>query len=287
MFYRQHKEKGIFLLKVCLGSFLYAVGFQYFLYPNAIVSGGVTGIAMILNLLTRLPVGILIIVINIPLFLVAWKQFGFRFIQGSFMGMLLSSVFVDVLSLYPLQITTEPMLGAMYGGVFMGFGLGIVYTTGATTGGIDIAVKLLRKKLPHINFGTLMLSLDAVIIGIFAVVFQEFENALYAVISVFVVSKLVDFVLYGAVNSKLCYIITEHETKIKQEIHEKLERGATMLQARGAYTNTEKQVILCAISRRQIVQLRRIIYQFDPEAFIIVCDAHAVFGLGFADIDEV
>ena len=285
----KEKKKSALLIsgiKLVIGCLVEAVGFQYFLYPNSIICGGVTGISMIINYLFKTPVGIMIIILNIPLFVIGFKQFGRKFVAGSLAGMLLSSVFVDILAMHPVVITTEPILGAVYGGVFMGFGFGLVYSTGATCGGTDIAAKVIKKYSPHTNFSSLLLMLDAVIISAFALIFGEYERALYAVICSFIVSKAIDFVLYGAINSKLCYIISEDVGEIKAAINSRLVRGATILSAQGAYTGGAKQIVLCVINRRQIIGLRRIVKEFDQNAFIVVCDAREVFGLGFSSMDE-
>ena len=273
-------------LKIILGSLIYAASFRYLTYPNSIVVGGVTGIAMILNLLVDLPVGIMIIVINIPLFIVAWRGFGTKFIIASLVSMLLSSSAIDIMGMFPVSITSEPMLAAIYGGLATGFGLGLVYSTGATSGGIDIAAKFLRQKLPHVNFGTFVLILDVAVVVIFALVFGKYDSCMYAAISMFVFSKVVDFMLYGAVNSKVCFIITYASSEVKTAIGDKLNRGATLLAGKGAYSGLDKEIIMCVLKSRQIVQLRRLVREIDGRAFMIISDAREVFGEGFADISE-
>ena len=162
-------EIALEYLVIVLGTALYAVGFQYFLYPNSIIVGGVSGIAMIINLLTRLPVGILTVILNIPLFILAWKHFGTRFLVGSLLGMLLSSAFIDILAMHPVNATEDMLLACFIGGAIKGFGLGLVYYVGATTGGVDIVAKFARQKYPYINFGTIVLLMDCVIIVAFAI----------------------------------------------------------------------------------------------------------------------
>ena len=269
---------------VVLGSLIYAVGFQFFMYPNDIVTGGVTGIAMIINYLTRLPVGVLTIVMNIPLFLFSWKKFGLRFILLSLLSMVLCSVFVDLLAILPVSITQEPMLGAIYGGIIHGLGMGIVFQTGATTGGMDIIAKFLRRHYQHINIGTIILLLDIAVIGAFALIFKLYDRAMYALICMFATTKVIDFVLYGAVNSKVCYIITDQHLRMKDAIMEELQRGVTYLHGEGAFSHQEKQIILCVIKQRQIVELKRIVEDIDASAFVIVSDSREVFGKGFSYI---
>jgi len=279
-------ESILHTAKIVIGSLLYAVGFQFFLYPNDIVTGGVTGIAMILNYLLGLPVGVMTIVINIPLFLLSWKQFGSRFLVGSFLGTVLSGAAVDILALLPVEITREPLLAAVYGGIIKGFGLGIIYHAGATTGGVDIIAKFLRRRYPYLNFSTLLLGLDAAVIVLFAVIFHKYDSAMYAVICMFVASKMIDLVLFGAVNSKVCYIVTEKSGELKSAILEQLQRGVTFLHGQGGWSGEEKEVILCVIKQHQIVELRKLVQSVDARAFVIICDSREVFGKGFADIGE-
>lgn len=273
-------------LKIVIGSVLYAAGFQFFLYPNAITTGGVTGIAMIINFLTGLPVGVMTMLINIPLFVFSWKKFGLKFIIASLAGTVLSSVFVDLFAMIPLEITHEPLLGAIYGGLIKGFGLGIIYHAGATTGGVDIIAKFLRRKYQHINFSTFILALDVAVIVAFAVIFKKYDSAMYAIICMFIASKVIDLVLYGAVNSKVCYVITDESVAVKDAIVNKLGRGVTYLHGEGAWSGKEKNVILCVIKQSQIVELKKLVEAIDERAFLIVSDSREVFGKGFSYIGD-
>lgn len=272
--------------KIIVGTALYAVGFQFFLYPNSIVTGGVTGIAMIINYLTGLPVGVMTIVMNIPLFAYSWKKFGVSFMVRSLVGMLLSSALVDLLTLIPVNITNEPLLAAIYGGLVKGVGLGLIASANGTTGGVDIIAKFLRVKYQHINFGTLLMILDVSVIVLFAVIFGRYDSAMYAIIAMYIASKIIDLVLYGAINSKVCYIISDASSDIKTAINERLHRGATLLNGAGAYSGNEKSVILCVIKQQQIVDLRAIIREYDEHAFVIISDSREIFGKGFLSIND-
>ena len=274
-------------LTIVVGSAIYAVGFQFFMFPNSIVSGGIVGISMIINHFTQWPVGVMTIIMNIPLFAVAWRYFGLDFLIGSLVGMALSSAFVDLFALTGISLTNDPMLASIIGGVIKGFGLGVIYYVGTTTGGVDIVAKLLRMKYPHINLGTLLMLLDAAIIGAYAIIFHIYESAMYSVIAMFVVSKVIDLVLYGIDNSCICYIISERSQDISDEIISgHMHRGVTILDGRGAYSGKEKQVIMCVIKRQQISEIRRIIRNIDENAFFIVSDAKNVFGNGFESIKD-
>ena len=280
------KEYIVKYALVVLGSALFAAAFRFFLYPNSIIVGGVSGIAMIINYLIGLPVGIMTIVLNIPLFIIAWKHFGGKFIISSLVGMLLSSLLVDLLATLNYSPTGDMLLACIIGGAIKGFGLGIIYYAGATTGGTDIIAKFVRLRFPYINFGTIVLLTDAVIIIAFALIFDRVEAAMYAVIAMFVVSKVIDLVLYGIDNSSVCYIISENSEQLIKDITDKLHRGVTILSGEGAYSHKDKQVLLCVIKRTQIADIRKIIKNIDENAFFIVSDAKNVFGKGFGDISD-
>lgn len=273
---------------IVLGSALYGFCFQAFLFPNNIVSGGVTGIAMIINAFTHWPIGMMVIVMNVPLFLIAWRHFGLDFLLGSLLGMALSSAFVDLFAVTGLVLTREPMLASIIGGVIKGFSLGMIYYYGATTGGIDIVAKLLRQRFSQLNFGTIVLILDAAIILGYALIIGNYDSAMYSVIAMFVVTKVIDLVLYGMDNSCTCHIISERSEELTKELTSgHMHRGVTILQGEGAYSHKQKHVILCVIKRNQIPELRRTIRDLDPNAFVIVTDAKNVFGRGFENIAEV
>lgn len=274
-------------LVIVVGGAVYAVGFQFFMFPNSIVSGGVSGIAMIINRLTNLPVGMLIIALNIPLFGVAWKHFGLDFLLGSLAGVALSSVFVDVFAITGYIATDDMLLACIIGGAIKGAGLGIIYYVGASTGGIDILAKIVRRKYPHLNFGTVILWLDVGIILAYAVIFKLYESAMYAIVAMFVVTKVVDVVLYGFNTAVVCYIISDNSEDIVEEIVSgNLHRGVTLLNGEGAYTHREKHVIMCVVKHAQITEIRRLVRRIDDRAFVIVTDAKNVFGKGFENIIE-
>lgn len=279
--------KGAKYLLIVLGAAIGAAGFQFFMYPNAIVSGGLTGIAQIINRLCGLPVGVLSIVLNVPLFIFAWKQFGNAFVIDSFIGTALFSVFIDLASMLNLTATNDPMLGSIIGGVIKGIGLGAIYYVGATTGGVDIVARFLRRRYPYINFGTFILVLDAAVISAYAIIFHIVESAMYSLICMFVVSKAVDLMLYGLDNSSIVYIVSHSTQDIVNEITSgNLHRGVTLLHAEGAYTHEERNVIMCVIKRPQIAEIRRLVRTIDDKAFLVVTDAKNVFGNGFDSIND-
>ena len=289
---KTEENRVVYLLRkyilIVLGAAVYAVGFQFFCYPNAITTGGVVGMAMIINQLTNLPVGVLTILMNVPLFLIAWRHFGLDFLVGSLVGMGLSSVMVDLCATFGIVATEDPMLAALLGGVIKGIGLGMVYYVGATTGGIDIIIKFLRKRYSYINFGTLMLMMDAVIITAYAVILGRYESAMYSLVAIYATTKMIDLALYGIDNACLCYIISERNDAVMQEIvNGSLHRGVTILEGRGAYSGARREVLMCVVKRPQMGELKRVVKSIDERAFFIVTNANNVFGNGFENISEV
>ena len=275
------------LAKILLGSVVYGIGFSYFCYPNSIMAGGLTGAAMILNMLFGLPIGVMIIVMNIPLFLIAWKKLGINFILLSLVGMVASSLLVDFFNLFPFAATEEPLLGALFGGAIKGLGCGLIYSGGSSFGGVDIMAKLLRRRYPHVNFGTLLLGLDAAVLLIFALIFKQYDLTMYAIISIFVVTQIIDLLLYGPVSARLCYIISEKSEDLKNEINKQRQQGVTLLHGVGAYSGKEKQVLMCVIKRQQILEIRKLVKGIDVKAFLIVTDARDVYGTGFENIEVI
>ena len=270
-------KRVIKYLVIFVGSAIYAVGFQFFMYPNNIVSGGVTGISMIINHFTGFPVGMMSIIMNVPPFLI-----------GSLAGTVFSSAFVDIFAMTGISLTNDPMLASIIGGVIKGFGYGLIFFVGATTGGVDIVAKFVRQKNPHINFGTIILIIDVSVVTAYALVLDKYESAMYSLIAMFVVTKVVDLVLYGIDNSSICYIISENSAElIKQITTGHIHRGVTILEGEGAYSHRKKEVIMCVIKRTQIAEIRRTVKNIDEKAFFIVTDAKNVFGNGFESINEV
>lgn len=272
-------------LMIFAGSLFYAAGFQIFLYRNDIITGGVTGIAMIINLITRLPVGVLVIAMNIPLFIMARMSFGRRSTIASLICMVVSSLMIDAIAARSIDLgNIDLMISCIYGGLLMGIGLGVVYRTGATTGGVDIMAKFIRSKWQHINLGMIILLLDVLVIVLFAISFNKIESALYALIAMFINATVVDVVLYGLNSSKACYIISEKSDNIKERLLNELDRGVTVLHGEGGYTGDRKDILLCTINKREISQVRNIIKEEDSSAFVMVSDVRDVFGDGFEDI---
>ena len=271
---------------IALGAVLYALAFDWFVAPNQIAMGGVTGLAQIVNaLLPMLPVGVLTMVINVPLFLAGWRLLGGHLLVSSLFAMAVSSVAIDVIAWLVAFGPMDPMLASLCGGAGMGFGLGLVFSQGATSGGTDIIGKLLKLKFPWLPIGKLVMIPDMVVVILAAVVFGTVNAALYGLIQMYLLSKVMDMILYGWDTSRVAYIITDRWEETVQGLLD-MERGVTLLQGKGAYTGAEKQVLLVAFRQREIVPIKRMLREIDPKAFFIVCDAHEILGEGFGDYQK-
>lgn len=264
-----------------LGSALFALGFSCFLLPNEISTGGISGVALILvELLGFGSVGALSIFINLPLFALAGLKVGRRFFLGSLLGMLVSSALIDLFAGVPMP-HMETLVGALYGGTLCGLGLGMVFSSGASTGGSDIVVRLLKLRWRDIPIGQISMCFDAVVAVITGLVFRDLNKALYTGITVFLCGKVMDAVIYRFDYSKVALIITKEHQRIAEAISARLDRGATFLNGEGSFTHREMKVVLTAVKRQQITELKELVMEIDPDAFVIVQEAHQVLGDGF------
>lgn len=268
------------------GAFLFALGFDLFLRPAGIAPGGLTGIALLVNyLLPVVPVGLLTLLFNIPLFILGMRQLGGPFVRNTIFTSILLSVLLDVLTALPL-LTIEPLLAAIYGGVLIGAGMGLAFLPNSSTGGVDIAIRVLRKKYPQLSLGQLMLLCDALVVLAAGLVYQNLNNALYAIITMYAASLVLDAILYGLNYAKAAFIITAKGEAVNKKIMEKLVRGTTLIPCTGGYSGCARSMILCAIKRGQIVALKEAVYAIDPGAFVILSEAHEVLGYGFQRHDQ-
>ena len=260
-----------------------ALAFDWFYAPNDLTLGGFTGIAQVINFFApALPVGITVIVLNAPLFLMSLKRFGRRFLVSSFFAMAVNSIFIDLINaVYTFQ-PTDKLLGCIYGGVLVGVSLGWMLREETTTGGTELAAWLLKFRIPQLSIGNLCLCIDLTIIALYAAAFHSLENALYGGIALYISTKVMDMVVYGGSAAKLAYIISGEQERITSELLAR-DMGVTRLTAEGAYTRDDKPVLLCAVRRREIVAVKRLVNEIDPSAFFIVCDAREVLGEGFGE----
>lgn len=264
-----------------LGSTLFALGFALFLAPNNINTGGISGLAMVLvETLGFGSVGSLSILVNLPLFVLGGLKIGRRFFAGSLLGMLLSSVLIDAFSVLSFP-TPEPLIGVLYGGVICGFGLGVVFVSGTSTGGSDILVRLLKLRYRNVPIGQISMMFDGLVVVLTGIAFQDVSKALYSGVTVFLCGKMVDAVVYKFDYSKVALIISPAYAEIADQIGKKLDRGATFLHAEGSYSGNSTKVVLVAVKKQQLAELTELVSELDPDAFIIVQEAHQVLGDGF------
>ena len=271
-------------LVITLASALYALGFVWCYAPNGIAFGGITGVAQIINyLFPAFPVGVTVIVLNIPLFILGWKLIGGRLLVSSLYAMFISSVFIDVLTPLHDWQPMDPMLACIFGGVLMGLSLGLVFQQEATTGGTDLLARLLKLKLAWLPMGKLLMGIDLAVILAVAAAFGTLKAALYGLVALYITSIVMDGVLYGMDTAKVAYIISDRNREIADVLVKEMDRGVTILHGQGAYTRTEKDVLMCAFKQREIAAIKAAVKGVDPSAFLIVCDAHEVLGEGFRD----
>ena len=280
-----HLKKTLLpILVITVGSAAYALGFVWCYAPNGIAFGGITGVGQIVNFLVpAAPVGATVIVLNIPLFLLGWKLIGGRLLVTSLYAMFVSSVFIDVLTPMRVWEPMDPLLACIFGGLFMGLSLGLIFLQGATTGGTDLIARLLKLRLAWLPMGKLLMGIDLAVIVAVAVTFRTLYAALYGLVALYISTIVMDGVLYGLDTAKVASVISDHNKEISDVLVKDLDRGVTVLHGRGAYTGAEKDVLMCAFKQREIAAIKAAVKEIDPDAFVIVCNAHEVLGEGFRD----
>lgn len=272
----------VWIGKLMAGCVLFALGFDLFLEPNGMNAGGISGLAMVLvHLLGIGSIGIFTAAANLPLFLIGGKKIGKKFFVGSLVGMLTLSTAIDVFSGIPVP-DVEPLVAALYGGVLCGAGLGIVFIAGASTGGSDIVVRLLKLRFQNVPIGMINTCFDLAVVALTGLVFWDITRALYSGIAVFVCGQIIDAVVYRFDYSKVALIVSKEHAAIANAIGKELERGVTFLYGQGAYSGTDTKVVLTAVRKQQLSELKQLVVRLDPNAFIIVQEAHQVLGDGFA-----
>lgn len=286
VFWREVK----WVLLIALSALIFALGFDLFLETGDINCGGVSGMAMIIKELLGKDtifglstIALFTFLINVPLFFGGYRKIGKRFFFGSLLGVVLCSVFMDLV--YPLeayfQNINDRLLSAIVGGVMLGISLGISFYIGASTGGSDIAARLLKLRFRDLPIGKLTLVVDIVVIILTGVVYRNIVNAIYSAVTLYVSSVMIDAVVYRFDYSKVAIIITDEYDAVARAIDENLKRGITFLKGRGYYRTHEKYVILCAVKRQQVAELQKLVVGIDPKAFVIIHEAHQVLGDGF------
>ena len=276
-------QKVKWILLTVFGSAVFALGFALFLEPNEINTGGVSGLAMIaVELFGVGSVGIFSILMNIPLFLVGGMKIGKRFFMGSLIGMMVSSLLIDLFAMIHFA-PQEPLVGGLYGGLLCGAGIGMVFTAGTSTGGSDILVRLLKRRYRNVPIGGISMAFDAVVVLLTGIVFRDITKALYSGIVVFVSGQVMDAVVYRFDYSRVALIVSSRHGEIVRAIDARLDRGATYLHGEGSFTHKDMEVILTVVKKRQLAELKELVMEIDSSAFVIVQEAHQVLGDGFTN----
>ena len=274
------KDYGIITLS-CL---LYAFTFNCFFQANNLAMGGFTGIAQVLNrLVPALPVGTTVFVMNVPLMIIGVKNQGWNLLFATVYAVFVSSLMIDGINMLITFPATDPLVASIYGGVLLGISLGLMMLKSATTGGTELAARLLKYVIRSLSIGKLCLAIDVAVICIYALTFNSLNNALYGIIAMYISSLAMDLVVYGSINAKLALIVSDHIDEITEKLME-MGLGATILDGHGAYTGNDKRVLMCAARPGKMGAIKAAVSSVDPEkAFIIVCDAREVFGEGFGE----
>lgn len=268
-----------------VGSLLYAVSVNCFSAPNDIAPGGLVGVAtMIHYAVPSAPIGLTILILNVPLLVAAWLCISRTFTVRTMLCTVLSTVVIDALAPFLPIYQGDMFLVSVMGGVFLGVGLGLIFLRGGSTGGTEIVARLLERRLPYVPVGRLMLMVDAVVILASAFVFENIESAMYAVVLTFVASTLIDALVYGGAGGKLVLIFSKRQEEITAAVLQTIHRGITKLRSRGGYTGEESEVLLCAVRRTQLYPLRQLVAKIDPAAFMVIASAEEVLGKGFRAI---
>ncbi|MBQ4154009.1 MAG: YitT family protein [Clostridia bacterium] len=276
------KDILIDLLFLVVGSVVYAFGVVYFVDPHKISPGGITGIAAVVNyLLPFLPIGLLILIFNIPIITLGFLRVGGKFIFKTLFVTLISSVIIDVFDRFLPVYEGERLIAAIFGGVLIGLGLSLVMLRGGTTGGTDVLAKVIRIKYPYFSMGRLVLILDGIIVIIASITYKDLETALYSAITLFASAQMLDAVLYGSDAGRFLFIVTNKTKEISDAIFEATDRGVTILPAKGGYKNENREVVLCALRKPEVDKAVKTVKVTDPEAFTIVTVTGGVFGEGF------
>lgn len=268
-------------LGMTIGIAIVAIGINMFFVPNKIAAGGITGLATVLHYLSGLSVGSLMLIFNVPLFIIGIKILGAKYGLKTLYGAIALAVLVDVFAPYTPTLTHDILLNSIYGGLLVGVGMGLVFRFRGNTAGTALAAAILHK-IFNITVGQALLILDFFVVAFAGIVFKSPELALYAIIAIFVTAKIIDLVQEGPNNSKAFFIMAAEPELLAEGILKEVDRGVTFLQGKGGYTGQDRELLLCVVETSEVTQLKELIYQHDPQAFIIVTDAQEVLGEGFS-----
>lgn len=278
---QKRKELCKDILYDVIGSFIFGLGVYTFALKGEFAPGGITGLALIINYITGLPIGIMSLVLNIPIILGTFRILGRKFFLKSLRTMVISSAIIDgILPLIPVYEGSR-LLAAVFSGILMGGGLAVIYMRDSSTGGADFLIHAAKRKAPHFSFGQISLILDAAVILLGIPAFGDIDSVLYGMISAFALTIVMDKIMYGAGSGKLALIITDYGKEVAQAIDQSVERGATLVDVTGSYSGDKKDMVMCACSNNEVFKVRSAAHQVDANAMVMICEANEVFGEGF------
>ena len=269
------------LLVFIIGGIIYSVAVLVFLAPNEIAPGGVTGIATILNFLFSLPIGVVVLIINIPLLILGFLKFGKGFIFKTTIATVCTSLILDIGEVLLPKFHIDLILASVFGGSLIGFGISLIMLRGSTTGGVDIIAKLINRRFPHISVGKIMLLIDAVVVMFAAFVYKNAQSALYSVVALYSSSRIMDLVLYGSDKGKIVYVISDKTQYIVDDILLQVNRGVTVIDVVGGYKGEKRKMIMCTVRRNEVSAVYNSVRRYDEGAFIGVAEAGEILGEGF------
>ncbi len=289
---KSNKMKNLLLdlLYDIAGGLLIGLSVNFFTAPNHMAPGGVTGIATLINYVFGIPIGTMSFIINVPLMIVAFMYLGRRFSISTLRSMTILSVCVDLVAKV-MELTNQvgysgdPLLASLMGGVLTGTGLALVFLRGSTTGGLDIVMRLAKRKYPHMSAGHILFMADACVLLSSIIIYGNIESGLYGMVCIFANSKMLDSVLYGGDKGKSIMIVSEKSAEIAKAINNDVRRGVTLLDGKGSYSDLERKVVLCAVRDNQYPAVKKLVHNIDPNAFIIVNNATEILGTGFRPIE--
>ena len=282
--WRNHEARRVkeYIL-ITLATIPYAIGIALFLDPNDLAPGGLTGISILVNRLTGIDTGSLFFILNIPILLLGMWKFGGKFILSTLYALALITFFTNVLQQYE-PITHDRLMAAVAGSCLVALGMGVVLRCHATTGGMDIIVKLLRRRYPYIRTGSLFFMLDTFVVMFAGLVFRDPEAMVYAAISTTITTTALDKVLYGHDGARLIYIISGKEEAITESLLYSLQAGVTVLHGEGAYTQQKKKILMCVVDKKRAVKIEEIVKETDRDAFLIITSANEIYGEGYKNL---
>lgn len=283
--FKREGKNGALLLA---GALIYGVATHAFVGPANIAPGGASGTALLVNHLTGLPVGFLTMALNVPLLILAWIYLSRRFALTTAAATGICSAILDLVVAPVCPVYAgDRLLCSLYGGILLGVGMALIFLAGTTTGGTDIVGYLLQKKKPHMSIGTALLLVDGAVLLASIFVFGNLEAALFGLIALYAQTKVIDGILYGGEAGTMATLVTGKPEEISRRIIEELDRSATLIGARGAYSREDTSVLLCTVRKSQFPKLKRIVYETDEKAFLTATETSEVLGLGFKEISEV